>query len=108
MCNVYGEVPRQGEQWPFNLAEALHAQGLEVDQNIWRLRILDCSHFKFEFGTDGALLVADEDTPEQMLRDARLVSEALQRAGFRHRFEVYSDSLEIAYLHHDWPRPTTE
>lgn len=105
MCVVYGEVPRQGLLWPFNLAQALRSQGLRVSQNAWCLRILDCSHFKLEFGTDGAILEADEDTPEQMLRDASLVSEALQRAGFRHRFEVYSDSLEIAYLHHDWPRP---
>ncbi len=108
MCIVDGEVPRQGLLWPFNLVHALRAQGLQVDQNAWCLRILDCSHFKFEFDADGAILEADEDTPEQMLRDARLVSDALQRAGFRHRFEVYSDSLEIAYLHHDWPRPAEQ
>lgn len=108
MCNVYGEVPRQGLLWPFNLVHALRAQGLQVDQNTWCLRIRNCSYFKFEFNANGAILEADEDTPEQMLRDARLVSEALQRAGFRHRFEVYRDSLEIAYLHHNWPRPTAE
>jgi hypothetical protein len=51
-------------------------------------------------------ICADADSPEAMLRDGALVSNALTRAAVRHRFEVYEEGHRemVGYLHYDWPR----
>ena len=41
-----------------------------------------------------------------MLREGKLVSDALARAGIKHRFEIYDDGPDmVGYLHHNWPHP---
>jgi hypothetical protein len=47
---------------------------------------------------------ASADTVDDMIREGRIVSDALSRAGIRHRFEIYNDCDELTgYLHHQWP-----
>jgi hypothetical protein len=39
-----------------------------------------------------------------MIREGGLVSNALARAGIKHRFEIYDENDRLAgYLHHEWP-----
>jgi hypothetical protein len=100
-----GEIPA----WPSKrrLSAILGEAGLTVAIGRYSVRVEDCSHFIFqEYGGDLGVPVieADADSAEELLRDAKLVSEALARAGVRHRFEIYDDRPEMAgYLHHEWP-----
>jgi len=73
----------------------------------YSVRVEDCSYFVFqEYGGDmgDPSIDADADTVEEMMREGQLVSEALARAGVRHRFEIYDDHDNLSgYLHHEWP-----
>jgi hypothetical protein len=49
---------------------------------------------------DGATLACEL----ALIREAKLISDALARANIEHRFEIYDDRDEIGgYLHHEWP-----
>lgn len=89
------------------MAEILREGGLRLQVGRYSVRVEDCSHFVFqEYGGDlgDPAIDADADTAEEMIRQGRLVSEALSRAGVRHRFEIYDDCNPLAgYLHHEWP-----
>jgi hypothetical protein len=95
--------------WPTKerLAEILRAAGLRVRVGRYSVRVEDCSHFAFQdYGGDISepTIEADADTVEDLMREARLVSDALARADIRHRFEIYDDAQELAgYLHYRWP-----
>jgi hypothetical protein len=95
--------------WPTKdrMAAILRDAGLHVHEGRYSVRIEDCSYFVFqEYGGDlGEPAVdADADTVEELMREGRLVSDALARAGLRHRFEIYNDRDELCgYLHHEWP-----
>jgi hypothetical protein len=97
------------DPWPSRsrLAWVLRRTGLKVVVGRYSLRVKDCSHFVFQdYGGDlcDPMIDADADSAEAMLLDGRLVSDALRRAGIRHRFEIYDDGLEmVGYLHHQWP-----
>ena len=102
---IAGEI----EDWPSRerMACLLRAAGLTVRVGRYSVRVQGCAHFSFEeYGGDFGLPVvaADADSAEELVRHARLVSEALGRAGVRHRFEVYDGRGKLAdYLHHEWP-----
>ena len=89
------------------LAAILRAAGLRVQVGRYSVRVQDCAHFVFqEYGGDlgDPTIEADADSVEDMMIEGRLVSDALARAGIRHRFEIYDDRDELAgYLHHEWP-----
>lgn len=89
------------------MAAILSDGGLHVYVGRYSIRIHDCSHFVFqEYGGDiGAPAIdADADTVEDMVREGRLVSDALARAGIRHYFGIYDDRDRLSgYLHHEWP-----
>lgn len=98
--------------WPTKdeLALILREAGLSVQVGQYCVRIEDCSHFVFdEYGGDlgDPQVDADADTVEDMVRDGQVVSDALARAGLRHRFEIYDNDVNpdtpAAYLHYDWP-----
>ncbi len=95
--------------WPSmeQMISMLRAGGLSVTAGRYSIRIDNCSHFVFqEYGGDlcEPSIVADAATPEEMLRDIKLVSAVLANAGIKHRFELYDENDElIGYLHHDWP-----
>ena len=95
--------------WPTkdHMAIILRNGGLRILVGRYSVRVEDCSHFVFqEYGGDlgDPSIDADSDTVADMIRDGRLVSEALSRAGVKHRFEVYDDCDTLAgYLHHEWP-----
>lgn len=95
--------------WPSKdrMADILRAAGLRIVVREYAIRVEDCAHFVFqEYGGDlgDPQIDADADSVEAMLADGKLVSDALARAGIRHRFEVYDDRDELAgYLHWDWP-----
>ena len=88
----------------------LRDAGLDVTVGRHAVRIDDCAHFIFqEYGGDlgDPVVDADADTIEDMIRDVRLVSEALSCAGVKHRFEIYDNNNNLAaYLHHNWPLQT--
>jgi hypothetical protein len=102
-------IAAQLASWPTKdrMAAILRDSGLRVHVGRYFLRVEDCSHFVFqEFGGDlgDPTVDADADTVEEMMREGRLVSNALARAGIRHRFEIYADHDEVAgYLHYQWP-----
>lgn len=104
---ICGEV----DNWPTKdqLAAILRKAGLSVRVGRYSVRIDDCAHFVFEeYGGDlgNPQIDADADSIEDLVRDGRLVSDALARAGLRHRFEIYDDAdpaRPAAYLHYDWP-----
>jgi hypothetical protein len=95
--------------WPTKdgMAAILHDAGLRVHVGRYSVRIQDCSHFVFqEYGGDlgEPTIDADADTVEELMREGRLVSDALACAGVRHRFEIYNDKNELCgYLHYQWP-----
>src|SRR5690348_6472939 len=99
-CSItYGHL--EGSISPGRLAELLTEQGLTVEANRYCVRVKNCSHFKIEFCGDTVLLDADASSPEEMIKDAQLLSAALTRARIQHSFEVYDchDKL-VAHLHH--------
>jgi hypothetical protein len=100
------------DNWPTKdeMAAILREAGLGVRVGRYSVRIEDCEHFVFQqYGGDlgDPQIDADADTVDDMVRDGRLVSNALARAGLRHRFEIYDDDVNpdtlAAYLHYGWP-----
>jgi hypothetical protein len=95
--------------WPTKdrMAAILRDAGLRVQVGRYSVRVPDCANFVFQqFGGDlgDPMVDADAETVEDIMREARLVSEALACAGVRHRFEIYDDRNALSgYLHHDWP-----
>jgi len=95
--------------WPTKerMAAILRDAGLRVQVGRYSVHVQDCSHFVFqEYGGDlgGPTVDADAETVEELMREGRLVSDALARAGVRHRFEIYDDRDALCgYLHHGWP-----
>ena len=89
------------------MAAILQSAGLRVLVGDYSIRVEDCSHFVFqEYGGDlGAPTIdADADDPEEMIREGKLVSDALAKAGVRHRCEIYDCHDEmVGYLHYGWP-----
>ena len=104
--DICGEL----DAWPskYQLARILRKAGLTVCVGSYSVRIEDYSHFVFQdYGGDlgSPQIDADADSLDEMLSEAKSVSEALAAAGIRHRFEIYDDSDEmVGYLHHEWER----
>jgi hypothetical protein len=104
-ARLTGELP----VWPSKdgMADILRAAGLVVTVGRYSVRVEGHSRFKFqEYGIDlgDPVIDADAESVAELLSTARLVSEALGRAGVVHRFELYDDGDELAgYLHHKWP-----
>jgi hypothetical protein len=102
------------EAWPSKegMADILRAAGLAVTVGVYSVRVQGHSRFKFEeYGGDlgDPVIDADAESVPELLATARLVSEALARAGVVHRFELYDDADELAgYLHYGWPLPVGE
>ncbi len=103
--NIAGEL----STWPDKdrMATILRNAGLRVYVGRYSIRVEDCARFVFqEYGGDlgDPSIDADAGSLEEMMRDGKLVSDALARAGIRHRFELYNAANEmVGYLHHDWP-----
>lgn len=95
--------------WPSKdeMASILRDAGLRIIVGRYSVRVQDCSHFVFQqYGGDlgEPRIDADAGTAEEMRRDAKLVSDALARAGIKHRFEIHDSNDEmVGYLHHLWP-----
>ncbi|MGC4002576.1 MAG: hypothetical protein QM811_05295 [Pirellulales bacterium] len=103
--SICGEV----SLWPEKdqMAAILRNAGLRVNVGRYSIRIEDCAHFVFrQYGDDFGEPCIDAEcgSLEFMLKDATLVSNALAKAGLRHRFELYDEDAEqVGYLHHEWP-----
>jgi hypothetical protein len=95
--------------WPTKdqMVAILSNAGLRVYVGSCSIRVQNCSHFVFqEYGGDlgDSVVDAHADTVEDMMREGRLVSEALTRAAVKHSFEIYDDNNVLSgYLHHNWP-----
>ena len=95
--------------WPDKerMAAILRHAGLRVVVGRYSIRVEDCAHFVFqEYGGDIGKPTIDADAAslDEMMRNAKLVSDALAGAGIRHRFELHDAANEVVgYLHHDWP-----
>jgi hypothetical protein len=104
-ARIAGEVAK----WPTKdrMAATLRDAGLSVYVGKYSVRIEDCSHFVFqEYGGDlgDPSIDADADSADVMIREGKIVSDALARAGVKHRFEIYDDSDKLCgYIHHEWP-----
>ena len=90
------------------MSKILQDAGLKVTVGRYSVRVEDCTHFVFqEYGSDYGhpSIDADGESLAEMMRDGKLVSDALRRAEIRHRFELYDASnAMVGYLHHAWPR----
>jgi hypothetical protein len=110
MDDSFVRVLGQLAKWPSKaqMARVLRAAGLRAQVGQYSIRVADCSRFIFqEYGGDlgEPQIEAEADSLEEMLHDAKLVSNALTVAGLRHRFELYNDADElVAYVHYDWPQ----
>jgi hypothetical protein len=109
MTDTSAIISGELEDWPSkqHMAAILCNAGLKIYVGRYSLRVDDCDRFIFQ-GYGGDLgkpcIDADADSVEALLRDGRLVSDALGQAGIRHRFEIYDRHSEmVGYLHHDWP-----
>jgi hypothetical protein len=104
-AHIAGELAN----WPTKdrMAAILRDAGLTIHVGRYSIRIENCSYFVFqEYGGDlgDPCIDADAATVEDLMRQGRLVSEALAGAKLKHRFEIYDDNNQLAgYLHHDWP-----
>ena len=91
-----------------NSPAILRDAGLNVTVGRYSIRVNDCSDFVFvEYGGDlgEPCIDAGADSTEEMIRDAKLVSDALAQATIPHRFEIIDDQNAVTgYLHHDWPQ----
>ena len=89
------------------MAEVLRDVGVRIYVGPYSIRVEVCSHFVFqESGSDlgDPRIDADAESAETLLREGKLVSDALARAGIRHRFEIYDHRPDmVGYLHYDWP-----
>jgi len=101
--------------WPTmgGMAALLRSAGLAVTVGRYSIRVEGHSQFIFqEYGGDlgDPVIDADAESVPELLATARLVSEALARAGVVHRFELYDDDADelAGYLHHGWPLPAGE
>ena len=97
------------QAWPTreHMAALLRAAGLHVTVGRYSVRVDDCSHFVFaQYGGDlgQPRIDADAETLADLLREAGLISAALDCADLVHRFELYNNSgVMVGYLHHRWP-----
>ena len=109
MGNTSVRIAGELSTWPDKdgMAAILRDAGLRVHVGRYSIRIENCSHFVFEeYGGDlgEPRINADAASLDEMLRDGKLVSDALARAKIQHRFELYDAANElVGYLHHDWP-----
>ena len=109
MGDAFVHIAGELSTWPDKdrMAAILRDAGLRVCVGWYSVRVDDCSHFVFqEYGGDigEPSIDADAASLDDMMRDGMLVSDALARAGIRHRFELYDGANElVGYLHHDWP-----
>jgi hypothetical protein len=77
------------------MAALFKKAGLNISLGRFSIRINDCHHFVFQQYGDGIPGVdAGARSLEEMMRDARLVSNALAANGIRHRFSIYGDDDE--------------
>ena len=97
--------------WPSKsqLASLLRKAGFQVSVGSYSIRLQDCEHIAFqEYGGDlgDPQIEADAESIDDLLRDAKRVSDALTANRIRHRFEIYADDHRlIGYMHYDWPAP---
>ena len=97
--------------WPSKegMAAILRSAGLAATVGRYSVRVEGHPHFTFhEYGGDlgDPVIDADAESVAELLTIARLVSDALGRAGVVHRFELYDgDNVLADYLHHRWPLP---
>ena len=109
MVDTTAIIAGELEEWPSKerFCEILRDSVLRLNVGWYAIRIEDCSHFVFrECGGDlgDPVISADTDTAEELLREAKLVSDALAKACIRHRFEILDEVTDLAgYLHYDWP-----
>lgn len=102
-------IAGQLASWPTKdrMAAILCDAGLRVQVGQYSIRVQNCSNFVFqEYAGDSGdpTIDADAESVEDMMRWAGLVSDALARAGIKHRFEIYDDHDFLSgYLHHEWP-----
>ena len=110
MVDTSASMAGELAEWPSKnrMAAILRDAGLRVYVGRYSIRVKDCSHFVFrEYGGDlgEPSIDADSDCADNMTREAKLVSDALIKAGIVHRFEIYDHRDDmVEYLHHGWPR----
>ncbi|WP_339731706.1 hypothetical protein [uncultured Gimesia sp.] len=106
-----GWIAGELAEWPTKseMAQILDEAGLDVSVGLYSIQVLLSGNACFAFEEYGGdlgdpVINADADSAEELLREARLVSDALMRAKLRHRFEIYSHGPDLlGYLHFDWP-----
>ena len=95
--------------WPTKteLVSIFRSDGYAVNEGRYSIRLEDFDHFSFqELGQDlsEGCITADGEV-EELITFSKRVSATLAKAGVKHRFEVYSESDELAaYIHHEWPK----
>ena len=108
MEDAYVHIDGELSTWPSKagMAAVLRDAGLKVYVGRYSIRVEDCSHLVFqEYGGDlgDPTIDADAGSLDEMMRDGKVVSDALARAKIRHRFELYDAANQmVGYLHHDW------
>ena len=98
-------------EWPTKtvMAQLLQEAGLRVHVGEYSIQIGIGGGADFSFQEYGGDLgkptvCADADSAEELMREAKIVSDVLATVKLRHRFEIYDHRPDMAgYLHYDWP-----
>ena len=94
LCGQLAIWPSKGK-----MVKILRSAGLRVHIGRYSIRVEDCSHFVFqEYGGDlgDPTIDADADSPLEMTREARLVSDALAK----HALVVHNEYLNRRFHRH--------
>jgi hypothetical protein len=114
--SIYAVLHGECDPWPSKaeMMKVLAAGGLRIMEGQYSIWVRDCERFSFvTYGGDicEPTISAEADSVDVMIRDAGLVSDALAKAGIRHRFEIYDASDDedfvetlFAYKHYGWPQ----
>ena len=106
------DLEGQLREWPSKeaLAAGLETAGLQASVYPYSISVDDCDNFYFVYeNTNGSLdspvVDATAYTMDDMRRDARLVSAALDSMGLRYRFELFDGEDLVETMEHDWDGP---
>ena len=110
MDDEYASLSAGIEGWPSKeeMCRILESENLSLNVGKYSIRIIEFDSFVFrEYGGDlgDPCITAEAESTEELIRQSKIVSQALSKEDIRHRFEIYgTDEGLVLYLHHKWPK----
>ena len=97
LCEMNEEYPTMvgniiGVKTPAAMANILAKHGINATYNEYCVRVIDFDYFKIEFDKGISQVFSDADEPEELIAQARTISEALTSEKVQYEFEIYDSS----------------